>query len=196
MSDCEGHGHKAVVYKSHFPPLRHSVVQRHQQIHWLINHVYSKDPSLSSLCPHDTYQIVFYEQVVPWTFQVVQQRGILDHHFLNLRNIYKLLTMAKIAAQSSVGLPEIWYFHALNITLQLSHVSLHRVESFSKAGRSIRYSQVGRKRRSEELQKTKLIVRHSVNSTNISSQNSKSSNGLLGWVVVFLRQSRLKFLKD
>ena len=26
MSDCEGHGHKAIVYKSHFPPLRHSVV--------------------------------------------------------------------------------------------------------------------------------------------------------------------------
>ena len=26
MSDHEGHGHKAVVYKSHFPPLRHSVV--------------------------------------------------------------------------------------------------------------------------------------------------------------------------
>ena len=26
MSDCEGHGHKAVVYKSHFPPLRDSVV--------------------------------------------------------------------------------------------------------------------------------------------------------------------------
>ena len=26
MSDREGHGHKAVVYKSHFPPLRHSVV--------------------------------------------------------------------------------------------------------------------------------------------------------------------------
>ena len=23
MSDCEGHGHKAVVYKSHFSPLRH-----------------------------------------------------------------------------------------------------------------------------------------------------------------------------
>ena len=23
MSDREGHGHKAVVYKSHFPPLRH-----------------------------------------------------------------------------------------------------------------------------------------------------------------------------
>ena len=42
MSDHEGHGHKAIVYKSHFPPLRHSVVQRHQQIHWLINHVYTK----------------------------------------------------------------------------------------------------------------------------------------------------------
>ena len=26
MSDREGHGHKAVVYKSHFLPLRHSVV--------------------------------------------------------------------------------------------------------------------------------------------------------------------------
>ena len=26
MSDREGHSHKAVVNKSHFPPLRHSVV--------------------------------------------------------------------------------------------------------------------------------------------------------------------------
>ena len=26
LSDREGHGHKAVVYKSHFPPLRHPVV--------------------------------------------------------------------------------------------------------------------------------------------------------------------------
>ena len=25
LSDREGHGHKAVLYKSHFPPLRHSV---------------------------------------------------------------------------------------------------------------------------------------------------------------------------
>ena len=25
MSDREGHGHKAVLYKSHFPPLRLSV---------------------------------------------------------------------------------------------------------------------------------------------------------------------------
>ena len=42
MLDHEGNGHKAVVYKSHFPPLRHSVVQRHQQIHLLINHIYTK----------------------------------------------------------------------------------------------------------------------------------------------------------
>ena len=27
LSDHEGHGHKAVLYKSHFPPLRHSVVR-------------------------------------------------------------------------------------------------------------------------------------------------------------------------
>ena len=26
VSDHEGHGHKAIVYKSYFPPLRHSVV--------------------------------------------------------------------------------------------------------------------------------------------------------------------------
>ena len=26
MLDREGHGHKAIVYKSHFPPLRHAVV--------------------------------------------------------------------------------------------------------------------------------------------------------------------------
>ena len=56
MLDHEGHGHKAIIYKSHFPPLRHSVVQRHQQIHWLINHVYSKEPSLCSLCPHDRFE--------------------------------------------------------------------------------------------------------------------------------------------
>ena len=27
LSDREGHGHKAVLYKSHFLPLRHSVVR-------------------------------------------------------------------------------------------------------------------------------------------------------------------------
>ena len=41
MSDREGHGHKAVLYKSHFPPLRHSFSQRHHCIHRLINHVYN-----------------------------------------------------------------------------------------------------------------------------------------------------------
>ena len=46
MSDREGHGHWAVLYKSHFPPLRHSIViqllERHRCIHRLINHVYTK----------------------------------------------------------------------------------------------------------------------------------------------------------
>ena len=42
MSDREGHGHKAVLYKSQFPPLRHSFRQRHRCIHRLINHVYTK----------------------------------------------------------------------------------------------------------------------------------------------------------
>ena len=53
LSDREGQGHKAILYKSNFPPLRHSVVQRHQQIHWLINHVYTKDQAPGSLCSHD-----------------------------------------------------------------------------------------------------------------------------------------------
>ena len=45
MSDREGHGHKAVLYKSHFLPLRHSVhqlLERHHCIHRLINHVYNQ----------------------------------------------------------------------------------------------------------------------------------------------------------
>ena len=29
MSDREGHGHKAVLYKSQFPPLRHSFSSNH-----------------------------------------------------------------------------------------------------------------------------------------------------------------------
>ena len=50
--DREGHGHKAVVYKSHFPPLRHSFSQRHHCIHRLINHVYTKGTtSLLSIAP-------------------------------------------------------------------------------------------------------------------------------------------------
>ena len=33
MSDREGHGHKAVVYKSHFKPLRHSMLETPPRIH-------------------------------------------------------------------------------------------------------------------------------------------------------------------
>ena len=55
MSDREGHGHKAVLYKSHFPPLRqsvHSFRQRHHCIHRLINHVYTQRPKTIVIhCP-------------------------------------------------------------------------------------------------------------------------------------------------
>ena len=52
MSDCEGHGHKAILYKSHFPPLRHSFSQRHHCIHRLINHVYYQRTKLFVIhCP-------------------------------------------------------------------------------------------------------------------------------------------------
>ena len=53
MLDREGHGHKAVLYKSQFPPLRHSFRQRHRCIHRLINHVYTKDQTLCYSLPHD-----------------------------------------------------------------------------------------------------------------------------------------------
>ena len=53
MSDREGHGHKAVLYKSQFPPLRHSFRQRHRCIHRLINHVYTKAKTQSYSLPHD-----------------------------------------------------------------------------------------------------------------------------------------------
>ena len=46
MSDREGHGHKAVLYKNQFPPLRHSLLERHRCIHRLINHVYTKGQAL------------------------------------------------------------------------------------------------------------------------------------------------------
>ena len=53
LSDREGHGHKAVLYKSHFPPLRDSFSQRHHCIHRLINHVYTKGQARSYSLPHD-----------------------------------------------------------------------------------------------------------------------------------------------
>ena len=55
MSDCEGHGHKDVVYKSHFLPLRHSVVTE-TPADTLANKPHlTKDQALCSLCPHDNY---------------------------------------------------------------------------------------------------------------------------------------------
>ena len=43
MSDCEGHGHWAVAYKSHFPATKAFLLERHHCIHRLINHVYNKE---------------------------------------------------------------------------------------------------------------------------------------------------------
>ena len=58
VSDREGQGHRAVLYKSHFPPLRHSFYQRHHCIHRLINHVYTKDKEpLLFICPTTWWQL-------------------------------------------------------------------------------------------------------------------------------------------
>ena len=57
MSDREGHGHKAVLYKSHFAAtkaLHFSTFtsKRHHCIHRLINHVYTKGQrSIVIYCP-------------------------------------------------------------------------------------------------------------------------------------------------
>ena len=63
MSDREGHGHKAVIYKSHFPPLQTFLLERHHCIHRLINHVYTKGQALCYSLPHDTPQT--WDQVPP-----------------------------------------------------------------------------------------------------------------------------------
>ena len=53
MSDCEGHGHKAIVYKSHFLPLRHSVVTKTPADTLTNKPRLTKDQALCSLCPYD-----------------------------------------------------------------------------------------------------------------------------------------------
>ena len=53
MLDREGHGHKAVVYKSHFLPLRHSVVTETPADTLANKPRLTKDQALCSLCPHD-----------------------------------------------------------------------------------------------------------------------------------------------
>ena len=53
LSDREGHGHKAVVYKSHFLPLRHSVVTETPADTLGNKQRLTKDQALCSLCPHD-----------------------------------------------------------------------------------------------------------------------------------------------
>ena len=53
LSDCEHRGHKAVVYKSHFLPLRHSVVTETPTRYLGNKPRLTKDQALCSLCPHD-----------------------------------------------------------------------------------------------------------------------------------------------
>ena len=55
MSDREGHGHKAVVYKSHFPPLRHFSCNRDTSRYLANQPRLTKDQALCSLCPHDRF---------------------------------------------------------------------------------------------------------------------------------------------
>ena len=60
MSDHEGHGHKAVVYKSHFPLLRHSVVTETPADILANKPCLTKDQALCSSCPHDNYYVHFF----------------------------------------------------------------------------------------------------------------------------------------
>ena len=53
LLDREGHGHKAVLYKSHFPATKAFTSKRHHCIHRLINNVYTKDQDLCYSLPHD-----------------------------------------------------------------------------------------------------------------------------------------------
>ena len=55
LSDREGHGHKAVVYKSHFPPLRHFSCNRDTSGYLANKPRLTKDQALCSLCPHDRF---------------------------------------------------------------------------------------------------------------------------------------------
>ena len=56
MLDCEGQGHWAVVYKSHFPTTKalHSQTVTETPADTLANKLrLSKDQALCNLCPHD-----------------------------------------------------------------------------------------------------------------------------------------------
>ena len=61
MSDREGHDHKAVVYKSHFPATKalhsYSVVTETPADTLANKPRLTKDQALCSLCPHDTMHL-------------------------------------------------------------------------------------------------------------------------------------------
>ena len=53
LSDREGQGHWAVLYKSHFPATKPFLSKRHHCIHRLINHIYTKGQARSYSLPYD-----------------------------------------------------------------------------------------------------------------------------------------------
>ena len=80
MLDCEGHGHKAVVYKSHFPPLRHSVVTETPADTLANKPRLTKDQALCSLYPHDKYHRRIYQVLLV----VIPRQQQVRHHSSNI----------------------------------------------------------------------------------------------------------------
>ena len=108
MSDHEGHGHKAVVYKSHFLPLRHSVVTE-TPTDTLANKPHlTKDQALCSICPTTEWNTIFGEEYhhrneVPISTQI--NNLVLLINFFNLSPLKclppfsdRLIQQQKVAA--------------------------------------------------------------------------------------------------
>ena len=74
MSDREGHGHKAIVYKSHFPPLRHSVVTETPARYLANKPRLTKDQALRSLCPHDSTYFMY----MPTRLYLTNNQTVVD----------------------------------------------------------------------------------------------------------------------
>ena len=95
MSDREGHGHKAVLYKSHFPPLRHSVhqlIERHHCIHRLINHVYyQRTKTFVIHCPTtgSTLALKLRVDVNKTRVPVTPQKGLVSSKNLKKKEMYQ-----------------------------------------------------------------------------------------------------------
>ena len=108
MSDREGHGHWAVVYKSHPPPLRHSFRQRHHCIHRLINHVYTKANTHSLLLPHDRRHII--ADAINQTSWIQSDYRVHRHEveFLVLMKHYEIIEHSAIVKNSLLKTTELF----------------------------------------------------------------------------------------